>query len=705
MAKRRRVPTERGAGSVAPAPRVGPSFDRSWYRRALVWLVAAKIAGIVLIVDTASVQSFDLPKTLYSHATAWLIAGLLIAALVRFGLGIVPRSPLHWAVGAVLLSYALSSALAENHYVALFGEWKRYLGFAFAVDMAVLYLAVAVAFRTIRDWAIFGVGTGAAVLFTLIYALAQWLGLDPVPWADSPRLRPFGTTGNADIYGQLLSLALGAGVGVAVFVQRRAWRISAAVLTLALLAMSAIVATRGSALGLAAGVLGAVGCAAVLRGGRAVPLRLIGVAAGLGIVATGGLLVLTPLGARIRETGSGNAQVLDRLVIYKSAFEAFLARPVFGWGPDGLATAYPRFSQPESLGVLGINSLLSSAHDWVLQTAVTLGIVGLVAQVALYALATWLLVRALRTERRVAGPLLVALAADLAHGLVSVGSISVDWLPWLACGGAVALTAGTGVVSQRRRPETIAEAFAIGLACIALLFGQGALQASHDALDARAAIARKDASRAVAASGSAIARDGGRAEYWKLLGQAYDLEQAWKQAGDAYDQAGVRQPYDPTTWESLAVSRTKQAFAGDRSSGGQDAALAAARRGAELDRYNAAGWIVQAQVANAFKQWDLGMRSSAMALHLSRTDKNFRNDIHFQQILVDAAYETTDLPTARRLMEDLVAENDTPILRGAIAKIALKQNDREGAIVNAKRALELDPTNADAKQVLAATAG
>src|SRR5687767_7778274 len=128
-------------------------FDRSWLRAALVWVVALKCAGLVLLFDPVSISAFDLPKALFSHATGWLLAVLISLTLIRFGVAVLPRTRIHLAVGAVLLGAVAATIFAENRYVALYGEHERYSGLTSVVEMAILYLAVAVAVRHPRDWA------------------------------------------------------------------------------------------------------------------------------------------------------------------------------------------------------------------------------------------------------------------------------------------------------------------------------------------------------------------------------------------------------------------------------------------------------------------------------------------------------------------------------------------------------------------------
>lgn len=149
------------------------AFDRSILQQVLVSLVAIKIAGLVLIFDPVGLLSFELPKSLFSRATEWLIAGALLVTILRYGTGVIPRTRLHFAVAALLVASALSTLFAENRYIALFGEEDHYLGLTFVLDMAVMYVAVAVAFRHVDDWALLGGILAFATALVLAYAAMQ----------------------------------------------------------------------------------------------------------------------------------------------------------------------------------------------------------------------------------------------------------------------------------------------------------------------------------------------------------------------------------------------------------------------------------------------------------------------------------------------------------------------------------------------------
>lgn len=170
-------------------------------------LVGIKLAGIVLAFDPAGLQAFDLSKSLFSRATEWFLVALLLLIAVRYGVAVLPRSRLHFVALAVLAANAAAAVFAENRYLALHGDRSRYLGLTFYLDMLVLYLAACVAFRSRRDWLVAGAIFAGAAIGSIGYALAQRLELDPVPWVQSGRVRPFGTFGNPDMFGHFLSLS------------------------------------------------------------------------------------------------------------------------------------------------------------------------------------------------------------------------------------------------------------------------------------------------------------------------------------------------------------------------------------------------------------------------------------------------------------------------------------------------------------------
>src|SRR5438552_8332228 len=253
----------RASSTLSPPmthPPLRSLWDRSMLRRLILALAILKITGLVLVFDIIGklMQPFDLAKSAFSRSTEWLLAALVLIALVRFGAGILPRSTLHVFVGAFLLINLASAVFAENIYVAVFGAQGRYLGFTFALDMVILYFAIVAAFRSVGDWAWLGGGIFVAWIGAMSYAAVQFVGADPLAWTETARERPFGTLGNPDMFGHFLSFAFAAGLSVALLATPQ-WppfvRWIGIAVALASTLAAAIVATRGNLLGMTAAIL------------------------------------------------------------------------------------------------------------------------------------------------------------------------------------------------------------------------------------------------------------------------------------------------------------------------------------------------------------------------------------------------------------------------------------------------------------------
>src|SRR6266849_8542947 len=175
-------------------------FESSALRRGLVLLVAVKIAALILLFDPTGGDPF-LAKSVFSQATAVLIAAVLGFAVFRFGPAVLPRTRIHFFVAAFVVVNIISTLGADSSYVAIFGEQDRYLGLMFVADMAIMYCAVAVSFRRTAEWQTLGLTIAIAVLLSVGYAGAQHLGFDPLRSGTGPR-RTSGTFADQDALGQ-----------------------------------------------------------------------------------------------------------------------------------------------------------------------------------------------------------------------------------------------------------------------------------------------------------------------------------------------------------------------------------------------------------------------------------------------------------------------------------------------------------------------
>lgn len=584
--------------------RVLRTFQGSGARQVLLSLCALKIAAIILAIDPAGLVAFQLPKALASRAIEWLIAGTLAYAVLCYGPRIVPRSRLHAFVIALAGVSALSAIFAADRYLALFGDPENYAGLTFVLDMLVLYAALAVAVRGERDVAIVLLALLGAGLVAMAYGAAQALGLDPFSWAVDPTGgRPFATFGNPDHFGQFLSVAFGVALGGVVGATRNGIRALAVLGVVLTAAIAAIVATRGTVLGMGGAVSGVPFVGRVRR--RAL---LIGTAALL-LLAT--LLALTPLGQRTIATASGGAP--DRVFLYEIAARATLARPILGYGPDNFRVAHAEQRTVASLA-FGAGPE-STAHDRLLDASVTTGVVGLLVLCALVVVGTVELRRLATARPTVGAALFIGWLAYWAHALVAAESMAASWYPWVALGAAAALGGIRGAEQPARRVPRLAVAALAMVALIGAASGARALQANRDAWTSAEAAHFGDLVTATEFADRAAARDGGRADYWNRLGLAYEAEKRWPPAVAAYREAARRGPYVAVYWANLARGLARVAGSDEAA---RDEAIAAARQATLVDPNAPLGHIVLAEIATAFGRCELAVTEAAVAASLER---------------------------------------------------------------------------------------
>jgi len=687
-ARRSRQSASRNARDVGA--RAG-DFTGSFTQQALVWLVALKLLGVIVIFSTVVQFGFDLPKSSWSRALEWPIAAALIVAFVRHGTAIVPRGRLHLLVAALVAANAAATVFAPETYVALFGLPNRYLGLTYVADVAVLYLALAVALRRASDWLIVTaavlIGAGAS----LAYASAQYLGLDPVPWGLDPRERPFGTFGNPDMFGHFFAV-VAAGAAAAAIVTERRTRVVAAVVAVAALAMVLVSGTRG-ALVADAGALFVLGALWVRAHGLRLSARLVVGVAGAVMVAALGALA-SPPGQRLL-----SARVSDRFLLYETTLRVFGARPLLGWGPDGLGVVWPQFRGPNDETVWPQNFLaIDQAHNWLLQTAATTGAIGFLALAATIAAVSWSLWRSgFERWRPASAALLASYITYWLGALTSVESVSISWIPWAVAGASVALT-GTRVQAAApalRRVPLAADAVMIAGALLVSLTGLNAYRANGEIWYALSAYPAGRADELVARSSAALALDPGRADYWNYRGLGREQKQQLGPAAADFVEATTRAPYQVNYFINLARARTAQALAaGDTSGSGAAAALEAARRATAVEPNLSTPHRAYAETALAFGRYDLAVQEALRALRLWELDP--RTDV----VLAAAATKLADKGAAERVLLEAVALKDTAPLWAGLAQVRLDLGDIAGARAAASHALLLDATNADAKRLL-----
>ncbi len=658
-------------------------FGNSWISRGIVQVIALKLAGLALIFDPSALQAFDFPKSAWSRGTEWILAGLLILSVLRFGAGVLPRTSLHASVVAYALAVCVAGLTAVNAFVALHGEQDSYLGLTFVGDMLILYLAAAVAIRHLRDWRNVASAIAVSGVIASAYAIAQFAGVDPLRWSVDPQIRPFSTFGNPNQLAHFLSIATGISIGSALFEDGKVRRGAYGMCACLFVVTTSLTGARASVVSYAVVATLTLAILARRRLARPAALALFAVAA-VGI----GLVLVSPAGLRLR-TGS----IADRALLYGTALEATQERPVAGFGPDLFEAAFIRYRPEGSAAVLGEDVRHVWAHDWVLQALVTTGLVGATALAAVFVFgSSSLWTRGLVQAPQVAGPLLLGWGAYWSHAFVTVSSITVDWFPWLALGTTAALIGRRQAIVPRATASWVRGGLLL-LAMAGAIAALPAVEANREAGDARSYLAAGFPDLASKAAEGAIRLDAGRAVYWNWLGIATESLGRWDEAISAYEQAAARADYVPTFALNLARAKAQLGLArSDRSL--QSRAFDDARRALALDPYDPALNQSFAQLALLLGRCDAAFGSLLDAYSLAGSDRRFVAG------LADAAGCVDDIVHARARAVAAVEMAETGELRAALAVLFYRAGDTESARSNARRALEFDSALPAALRVL-----
>ena len=139
---------------------------------------------------------------------------------------------------------------------------------------------------------------------------------------------------------------------------------------------------------------------------------------------------------------------------WQSAVNIMRGLPVFGTGPDGFSRYVAEFRPESYVELLGPTLRVSAAHNVALQFGASLGFVGLILWVVIFAGAgVLLLIRAIR--KPVGSLALTASVAGAFAAYVVQGMVSIDMLPLLATGWFIA---GLALACAREpEPRTLIE--------------------------------------------------------------------------------------------------------------------------------------------------------------------------------------------------------------------------------------------------------
>lgn len=407
--------------AMAPAPR-----PRSGDRRALL----RALPGVLLVVLAPLAYAPGAQSPF--HAAKWLV----VCVLVPGGLAVAAatgrlRWPLArwWAAWLGVLALATLTGVAP--WLSLVGSPGRSDGLIAAVLGAGAFVLgastgddPAVARRILRAAFVTGGVVG-------LIAIVERLGLD-LPGVGDPdhATRARSTWGSATFLGGYLVLVAPLAL-VHLRAADRRWRNLALASSVTMGIALVLTGTRGA-------WLGAVAAVAVLvpvwrqRADGPAPHRWNPVV--LGALAVGGILLagLAVTGPTLDRASGGG-----RIDLWRTVAPVIGDRPLLGSGPDTQRIVLPAGIDDDFERDHGSDELHDRAHDLVLDTWVTSGLVGVLALGGLLVAITRRVVQRLG-DQAIARAIAAGLVAYLVHLLFAFGEATLDPLVWLLAGLLVA---------------------------------------------------------------------------------------------------------------------------------------------------------------------------------------------------------------------------------------------------------------------------
>ncbi|MEP7284985.1 MAG: O-antigen ligase family protein [Chloroflexota bacterium] len=462
------------------------------WRKLAGWWWLVSLASLPLVFDPLRVESFESPR-----ATLITVLGLGIglAALAAWGSlssaerRTLLRQPITLTVIAWALCCAVSALLSLSAAHSTFGDIYRRMGLLTQLSLLMAFVGASLLSRRQRGlaWPVLAV----ASLLVASYGILEWLGLSPfvVGWV----MRPSSTLGvhvRAASWIVMAVLWLGAGL-IAQWrdnrpnLIKRRW-LYALSLLLSLIFLL-LTQSRGAALGLAAGLLTFGLAWAITHRQRWLIYLLAGIAI-LGAVAGFSLYTLdlrgspvanVPLVGRLSASTDGETSVF-RLLLWHSAAQIVLhwptmiaadreanshpdslsvLRPWVGYGQEMFETVERQYFSNDLQATTPALQPIDRAHNMLLDTLITQGVLGLISLLAVYLAAAATAIHVLRQQSYLwsergwmAAAALAILVAHFVDLQFTFATITSEWLFWATLG--LLLGAALRAESPRGWPAT-----------------------------------------------------------------------------------------------------------------------------------------------------------------------------------------------------------------------------------------------------------
>lgn len=296
-----------------------------------------------------------------------------------------------------LLVWAAAAIFGVDPRRSFWGTEERGTGLVTLLHLGAFFIMMGAMFRNWNDWRRIlrlAALSGLALSFIAISRLwgVKLFGADL-------GFRLSGTVGNASFFAAVLIFEILFALILAFKEERLNLRIFFAVVALGQFFMLFLTKTRGAIIGFFGGFIIFFFLLALKSGRRA---RAGAILALLVLIVAGIFLRINrdsqwlrgvPQLRKIAQISIKDTTARTRLISWESAYLAFRAHPLLGWGPENFNLAFNRFYKPELLAYGRGETWSNRPHNVFLEVAAGAGVVGFIVYLAIFVVTGALLLR------------------------------------------------------------------------------------------------------------------------------------------------------------------------------------------------------------------------------------------------------------------------------------------------------------------------
>lgn len=321
------------------------------------------------------------------------------------------KSPLLVAYSVFILVLFIADIFGVDVSKSLWSNFERMEGFVAHIHLYLYFVVLTGMLATVADWSrMFKWFVASSVLVNL-YAFAQLMGAPGLIYERTfPKMGAwFAARFPIDMSATRLDATLGNSAYYAVYclmfvfilallwvqsknMKKAWWYPLMIVLNILGLFYSG---TRGTMIGILVGGLVTLGLIALHEKGKSRKV-LVGLVIAV-VVAVASVFALkdtaiiksSPVLSRLTSISPNDITGASRLAMWTISYEAWLERPILGYGQDNFSYVFASKFNPERMG--GLEPWYDRSHDVFFDWLIAAGILGLLSYLSLYAVALWLM--------------------------------------------------------------------------------------------------------------------------------------------------------------------------------------------------------------------------------------------------------------------------------------------------------------------------